>query len=312
MFAFLCPLHAIGTALRSPLVLILAWLLVTLPSLFLVYPVFEEIHQVYGKAPGASLFLDLAFDSDFVRGRPDLVLRLSGAMVLVWLGHVFIGGGVLSFTGRKDASIDIGFFAACGRLFGRNLRAVLWLIVPLVLLGWGYDVVRHMLEERLFAGEDSGARVFSWGGQFTTVASLLELVKWVFGALVVILLFVSKMVRARMALHNSSSAFKAWWATGFSALRHPLRTLIIPGILTVLWIVGMHLCGMLVVRGLEGSGELGTSQLVWGLALGQLGVLWTQVVLVAFFVAARQTVVQADPKRVRSGHGATDEPAFVL
>lgn len=269
---------ALATATLQVRTWLLGWLLVTLPAVFLVWPLLRTLQQDFDHHPGATPTLGESLDLDFARQHPELALQGGGAVLLVLLGWTFLGGGILATVGRRPGVGLSEFLAAGGRALWPGLRVLGIGLLLAVLLSWGIAGVEHWLQVSL-ADVDPGAALTS--SRFTTVAFGLELLHWLYGLGFLLLLFAAKVARAHLGVAGRSSALRAWLRAAASMLRHPLRALLMVLSLAALWLLSGWLFGILVAYG-EASGRL------WLMLLAaQLHVVVLQILLVANFLAAR-------------------------
>lgn len=282
-------LSCLATAARHPRVWLTAWLVVTLPALLLVFPVFMELRDNLDQHPGATFALNQHLDLDFARAHPEATVRAGGAVLFMILAWTFLGGGILATVGVGRRFRFSEMLAEGGRLFARNLRAVIGLLVLALLLFWGVDAFDGWLRTGLLRdSSNEPLSILGWSSPVLTPRMGLEVLQWGYGLLFLILLFASKLARARLCLYDRRSAILAWSRAVGTMVRRPVRTFMVVALLAlVLWAVPAAI-------GLA-MGWFGEDLLPM-LVLGQAGVVWYQIVLIAFFLSARRMVADADAR----------------
>ncbi|HLQ37579.1 MAG TPA: hypothetical protein VK348_07250 [Planctomycetota bacterium] len=284
MIAIRIAVGSLWSAARQLRTIGLAWLLVTLPALFLVLPVYGELRAVFDHHPGATWALDQYLDPDFARGHPAAVVRGSGALLLVLLGWAFLGGGILVADGTGGRIRTAEFFAACGRHLLANLRALGCGLVVCLLLCWGIGVLDGWLRNEVLADADPGMawQPFGLQSRWLTVESGLVALRWGYGFLFLLLLFASKLARVYLCVGGRHSAVLAWLRALLRLLRHPLRAMLVVAVLSA-----VPLLLQFAVAELLAMAPVGDD--LWWLLLGsQLHVVVLQIVLIANFHAARR------------------------
>jgi hypothetical protein len=274
-------LGSLLTALRQVRVWLPAWLLVTLVACLLVRPVWIELVAAYDHQPAATVAMNQHLDADFARERPALAVRSAGAVLFMLVLWTFLGGGILCRvgTGRRWATAD--FLADCARTLPRNLRALGIGLVLALLLGWGVDSLDGWLRRERLADSDPGAFLMGLRFRLLTLEAGLEMLRWVWGFLFLLLLFASKVARSHLCVSGRRSAALAWLSALASMARHPLRSILVVGALTLVWSGAAFAIGPLLAWA-DGSGHT-----LLLLAIGQLLVVLLQVELIAAFLAAR-------------------------
>jgi len=280
-------LFALGTALNYPRVVLTMWLMVTLPALLAVFPAVQSIDRALAHHPGARLTLDQSLDSDFARLHPEAAVGLAGGMVFVLLASAFLAGGILTRVGTgKRFSYGV-FLAEGGRLFLRNLRVLAIAVIVCAAVFWGIDNLDRWVREVWLYDADPGATLLGWHTPWFSLELGLEATRWLYGFLFVLILLLTKMAMARLAALDRRSALLAWLAAAGTVLRHPLRTLWMLVLWLALWMGVAYLIGEVTVYALE------IRQQPWlGLLSGQVGILWTQLALIALLLAARSFTVR--------------------
>lgn len=276
-------------SLRHPGVLLLAWAVVTIPAALVVLPALLLVHEKLARHPGARSTLDPALDPDLLRLGLDL--PMTGAGLFVFVAFMFLAGGILRSVGLRRRTGFSEFLADCGRCFLRNMRVLgVGTLVSLVVF-WGADVLERLVREQWWYGSDTGPiAVLGWQTRWLTREMLVEGLEWGFGLLFLGLLFVTKAAMARLCVDDRHSALAAFGRAMARCLRHPLRTALTVGLFAALWIAGSYLIGLGTAHFLEVQQEL------WvGLAFGQAFVLWSLLLVIAFFVAARRSMELDEP-----------------
>jgi hypothetical protein len=222
-------------------------------------------------------------DEDFARLHPDARLSLVGASLFVLLAFACLAGGVLAEVGRGRRFTYGGFLVSGARLLGRNLRVLVIGAVLGLLLFWGVDLLdRWIVEHGVYEWDTGPLPVIGARGPWLSLELWLDALRWLWGFLFLVLVLAAKMAMARLAVLDRRSALLAWVAALGTVLRHPLRVVLLLGGWLVCWLGVSYLIGEITVYLIEGKRQ------VWlGLAMGQLAILWTQVVLVALLLAAR-------------------------
>lgn len=277
-------LGAFAGALKHPLLLLLGWLIVTVPAALAVLPAYAATDAALSSHAGASYLADDYLDADLARLTPAITLRLTGGLAFVLLAWTFLAGGVIATAATGLRVSWRQFLITCSVNLLRNLRVILLGLLLALLLGWGADATASLLRER-WADADPGPFLSIPGLAWFGRPFVAEAVAWGFGFLFLLLLFLAKVALARLVLHDRSCALLAWLRSFGTLLRRPLRMPLTVAGFAFVWLLGSHLIGMGTAYLLE------VRQQIWlGLACGQLGVLWSQVALVAFLLAAREFV----------------------
>lgn len=295
-------LQSIVTAFRYPRVWILAWLLVTVPALLVLFPIYEVMSSELSQHPGVGFLLDQSLDSDLVRNHPELRISLIGAGLFVLLAWVFLAGGVLSTVGRVDRFSFTIFLSDGARLFLRNLRVLCIGLIPVALLFWGTDALREWLAEGPLRDTDPGSTFLPlWLFDIRWV-HVLESLLYFSGFVFMLVLFLSKVAMAHLAVGDRRSALLAWLVAIGRFLRHPLRASLLVFWLSMAFLLLPSLIGLTTAWALE------VGQNLWlGLLLGQCGVISSQLVLLAFLLSARRFLLGAEDMA-----GADSEPAVEM
>lgn len=294
-------LFSLGVAVGLPRILLTAWVLVTVPALVAVYPVYLEMDEALSPHPAAGLTLDLALDADFGRLHGPAV-PLTGGSVFVLLSFVFLAGGVLVAAGSGRKLRYSEFLAESARLFMRNLRVVLVGVLICMVLFWAVGWLDRLIRDEWVYGWDPGAvSLFGWRTRFLSLEFALEALSWFWGFLFLCVVFVSKMAMARLAALDRRCATRAWFDALRTAIRSPIRTGVFVALWALVWMGVTYLFGEVTVYLLEVRGHLG-----WGLLAGQVCILWTLVVVLAAFVAAQRLALLEEPVTERPELG---EPA---
>jgi hypothetical protein len=284
-------LRSLGTALASVRLWLLAWLLVSVPALLQVWPLWAELKQAFdhypNPHPGITLTLNEHLDPDFARQHPGLRMEFTGASLVVMLVWTFLAGGILCRVGlgRFTAS---QFLADCGRCLPRNLRAMFVGLVLLLLLCWGVDYFDAWLKGDVLADTDPGtSAAVGVESRFLTLESGLAALQWVYGALFLLVLFAGKMARASLCLQNRHSALLAWLRAFLRMLRHPFRT--VTALLTIglVWI-GTGFLLRIAMDYVDANGH--SWQL---LVLSQAFAVMLQLITIATLLVARDLMVPA-------------------
>ena len=291
---------AVALTLRFPRVLLFGYLLVTIPAVLIVWPVWAAMHEALAHHPGAVAAdgwrLDLALDGDFARQHPGLAVSVAGGGLFALVAFAFLAGGVLMSvrSGRPFSFTE--FLANGGRMLFRNLRVLLFTCVAGLLIGLAQSAFDHYVVHDLLADTPTGPLALSSG--FLSVEFGLECIQWLFGLAFVWVVLISKLAMARLAIYQTSSAFNAWFAALGKTLRRPLRTGFLAVWIVLLWLAGTHVVGEVLVRQLESSGR--TDGSLWvPFAIGQVGILWTQVIVIGSWIAARRLL--ADNRKGGAG-----------
>jgi hypothetical protein len=297
-------LVALFTALRYPGVWLALWAWVTAAALVVVLPVYRAMDAALAHHPGAASRIDQALDTDLWRETPDLTPHLTGVCVFVLLGMVFFAGGILSCLGVGKRFKFTAFVGECARLFPRNLRVLLIGFVPAVLLFWVVGFADTWLRESLLRNVNPGGPDYtSPVGRVLSLEVALDLLNWFWGLAFLLLVFISKVAMAHLAVANRSSALWAWARALRRVLSHPVLASLVIFVVGLAY-VPLFFLGHVVTHFLEIQPNL------WaGLACGQGAVMWLQVVTVAFFVAARRFLMVTAPA---VGEEAVVEPTVVI
>ena len=264
-------LRALGIALVHPRAWLTSWLVITVAAVVVVWPAFVAGRTRLAVHPGSTFRYEPYLDADFGRLVPEATLQLGGAFVFALCFGAFLAGAVLT-TVRGPVRFTFGTFLAAGaRCLPRCLRALLLLLIPLLLLGWGISALDHELSAR---------------GQDLEPGRLIPFALWVrdcvYGGLFLLLVFIGKLALADLCAGDRRCALLAWLRAAAFACRHPMRVAAPAGVLAVLWLAGTHAAGHGVAHFLEVREDL-----LLGLVFGQAGIVWSQIVLVAALVCAR-------------------------
>ncbi len=308
--AFRISLMALLTALRYPRVWLALWVWVTAAALVLVVPIYGAVDAALAHHPGASRLVDQALDDDLWRQNPALTPHLTGAAVFVLLGMVFFAGGILSCMGVGRRFRFTGFLSECARLFPRNLRVLLIGLVPATLLFWGVGFADTWLREDLLRNWDPGGPdVDSPLSRYVSLEFGLELLNWFWGLLFLLLVLASKVAMAHLVVENRSLAVWAWGKAAMRVLTSPFMASFII-VLLILAYLPLYFLGGVITSFLEAGPE---TNLWAGLACGQGGIMWLQVVTVAFFLAARKFLMETAPPSLKEAPAAVPvEPVVTI
>jgi hypothetical protein len=281
-------LWALATAFAHPRVLLAAYVVVTAAAAWLVWPVWAVLDAELAAQPGSGFLLDGVLDADFARRHPDTVLRLGGASAVVLASWALLGGGVLATVGLGRKLRFSELLSEGGAFLLRSLRVLGIGLVLAVLLAWGLGAVDRLLAERAWRDADPGVvTVFGWvPAHWCTRALALEALRWLWGLAFLVLLFTSKVALARLVVDGRRSAFLAWAHALGMVARRPWRPVLITGVLVAAWMLGSFVLGFATARLLERDRNL-----VAGLVLTQVQVLFAQGILIAFLLAARRFLV---------------------
>ncbi|MHC5064515.1 MAG: hypothetical protein ACYTG5_11150 [Planctomycetota bacterium] len=282
-------LSSLGNALRYPRVWLTAWLLVTIPALLIVYPVYLELEAEMAQNPGAGFLLDQSLDEDFLRQHPGLGSTLLGGSLFMIIAWAFLSGAVLK-TMRSDLIFGFtAFLVAGGKLFFRNLRVLVIGLVPAAALFWGTGAFQSWLMEGPLVDADPGATALPLWLFDIRWAHVQEGILYLEGLLFILLLFMSKVAMAHLAVDDKRSALLAWGLALGKILRHPLRASLLVLLLTLVFLAVPSLMGIGTAWALE------VEQNLWlGLLFGQLAVIASQIVLLASLLSARQFLSGAE------------------
>lgn len=279
-------LSAVLTALCYPRVWLTALGLVLAVSAFAVLPVFRELEDVLGHYPGAGMSPDPVTDADLSR---EVFARVSLVgptflMVVLW---ILLGGGILATVGMREKFSFTDFLADGGRLFMRNLRVIALGLPVLALVFWGLGALSNWItEDALYAEDPGNISVFGYQTHFFSWETLLFGLQVVLGFVFLLVVFASKVAMARLALDNRRSALTAWGVAIGVMFRHPLQSLVVVGLLCTISLLGTFGLGELTALFWEGQ-----QNLLAGAASGLATMVFAQVMLVAWFLAARKLLV---------------------
>jgi hypothetical protein len=195
------------------------------------------------------------------------VAGVTTAWLLVW---AFVSGGILDRYARGRPTRTAGFFAACGRHFGRFLRlGVLALLAYAVL----FEVVHPWLFETLYPRLTRGLTVERW-------AFLIRLGAYaIFGVLLIATNLGFDYARIRLVVEDRRSATGALLAGARFVRQH--RAAVRLYILNGAGYLCLVLAYALVAPGFPGSGV----RLWLTLAVGQLYVLMRHYVKLVFYAS---------------------------
>jgi hypothetical protein len=280
MNGFALAFRSLVSAAVSVRVWALCWVLVTVPALLQVWPLWGELKNALDHQPAATLTLNEHLDLDFARQHPELRMDLTGAGLMVMLVWTFLAGGILCRVGagRFPAA---GFFSDCGRCLPRNLRATFVGLLLLLLLNWGVDSLDAWLKGDVLADTDPGSFSSVAQARILTLESGLAALRWAYGVLFVVVVFAGKMARANLCVQGRRSALLAWLRAFLRMLRHPLRTLSVMLVLGAVWVGAGLVLGFAIDR----ADVNGHSWLL--LVLSQVLAVVLQIVLIASLLAAR-------------------------
>jgi hypothetical protein len=289
-------LQATLGAFGHPRVLLMFWLLVTVPALFLVWPMHQTWSEALGPHPGAAVTaLDQALDVDLARRHPDrLRLWLGGSALLVLFGAVVIGGGLLRIVGRKEPfrALDVLVEGCRGLL--RNTRVLLIGLLVALAFGWGSSALRGWMGEML-RDVEAGAVALGVGPVVVRWYQVFGLLGVIEALLFCLVLFWTKVAMARLVLRGRRSSIGAMTRAGVGLLRFPFTTAVCVVGPVVIAFVGASALGELQVRFLEAwspsDGVIDDPWIAFALAAvtSQLAVLWTLATLVVgYFLLARR------------------------
>lgn len=279
-------LSAVLAALSYPRVWLTALALVLVAGIVAALPVYRELDAVLAHYPGAGMAPDPILDSDLGREVFSRASLIGGTLLLLF-AWILLGGGVLSTVGMREKFSFTDFLADGGRLFMRNLRVVLLGVPVLLVLFWGVDALQSRVTGQLLHDQDPGSisvfglqtRVFSW-------EMLLWVMLLVLGFVFLLVVFCSKLAMARLALDNRYSAVAAWGSAIGVMIRHPVQSVLVVGLLCLVTLVGTFALGELTAYLWEGSANLPL-----GSVSALLTIAFSQVMLVAWFLAARKMLV---------------------
>jgi len=299
-------LQSIGTAFRYPRVWFMAWLLVTVPALLATYPIYESMSAQLDHHPGASFLLDQSLDADLLQIHPELNSSLFGSGLFVMLAWAFLAGGVLSTVGRAKRFSFTAFLSEGARLFLRNLRVLCIGLVPAALVFWGTDALRNSLVEGPLRDVDPGSTVLPlWFFDIRWV-HVLEALRYFEGFLFMLVLFLSKVAMARLAVGDRRAALVAWAVAIGKFCMHPLRASLLVFWLCLAMLALPSIIGIPTIRALEVGENL------WlGLLLGQVGVLASLLALLAYFLTARSFLLGAEEVAGSESEPAAEMPSRV-
>jgi hypothetical protein len=279
-------ISSVLTALSYPRVWLTAYALVLVTSLLYVFPVYEVIDNSLAHHPDAGVGLDPMLDPDLARETP-LRLSLTAGHVFMLITWILLGGGVLATVGIRDKFSFTGFLTEGGRLFMGNLRVVLLGIPLLVALFWGLGALDGWIRDDLLYDSDPGTMaLFGLQLRVSTWEFLLGVLPILWGFAFLLVLFASKLAMARLAVSDRRSALAAWFGAFLVMVRHPIQSVLIVVLLCSIWVAVVFACGELTVLFVEAAQP--AANLGLGLLTSQVGAAFTQVILVAFFLAARK------------------------
>ncbi len=290
------------TALSYPRVWISALALVLVASLLHVFPVYRAMDGVLAHYPVDALTVDPMLEPDLAREVSARVSLTAGHLFML-IAWIFLGGGILAAVGTRESFEFSNFLSEAARLFMRNLRVVVLGVPVLLILFWGLGALDTWIREDLLYDSDPGSMsLFGWQPRVATWEFLLWGLQIFWGLAFLMVVFTSKLAMARLAMDNRRSALAAWSAACFLVLRHPIQSVMTVVLLCLILIGVTFGLGELTVEFLENQGNL------WlGLLSSQAGMAFAQVVLMAFFLAARKLVAAQ-----RSPSGLVAEPVVEL
>ena len=261
-------------ALCSVRVLLLLQLGTLLPALLAVLPYALATDQALAHHPDITIPWNQALDPDLERlaGVPR-VAALGPVLVTVatWL---FLTGGIVAYAGKGKRLRMPAFMAECGRYFFRMVRVAALGLVPLLLLSFGYDHGKRLLDAQL-ADLGDPWRAF-WIRTGVDVA---------YTVLVLGIAFVGLAASALVVVGDRRSPLVAWFRALWDCVRQPLRS----G-------AGVLGAAALMAAGTAGFGRLASflleerGEVLLGLLAGQAGILWLQACGVGLLFVAREVV----------------------
>lgn len=291
---------ACATALRHPRVVLCCWVAVTAVALAVIAPAVAALDHALAHHPAAARSLDLSLDWDFARGHPEVTVRAGGACLVIGALFAWLAGGILVVVGRRRPARLRDVLAEGGGLWLANLRVLAVTGLALLVAHGGLDMLSRWMREDWLYEVEPGSVPLPLAHDGVLVG--LEAFDWLRGFVFLVVVFVGKMALARLAVSGRRSAVLAWTAALGRALRRPVRTLVLVGLIAVAWLGVGHVLGEITVRVLE------VKQRPWiGLAVGQLGIVWTQVVFVASLVAARAMIEDPVPAPEPSDPGSAPD-----
>lgn len=286
---------ALGTAATQPKTWLSAYLLVTVPAVCLVLPNAQASVDLLAHHPGATERLDGALHADLDRAL-DLDHAVGGgaAALFVAVAFAWLAGGILACVGRQHGYRWADLFAEGGRHLPRNLRALLVGGLAALLVFWGFDVFDGALRGNWLYGADPSAALLD--GRWLSLDMALEALDYLAGVLFLAIAYVTKLAMARLVLLERRGALGAWLRAALHALRHPLRTALVVIGLGALWLGASAAFGSLTAMALEDRSVAGEPMALGiGLLSGQLGILVTQVLVVATLLMARTSIASSLP-----------------
>ncbi|MCC6672555.1 MAG: hypothetical protein IT458_15935 [Planctomycetes bacterium] len=274
---------SLASAMAHPRVLLTGYAVVTLPALAVVAPAYHAWRERLDHHPAAGLHVDQLLDTDLLRHEPATVLRLAPALIVVLVLGAYLSGGAVRTVATGAPFRYESFLVEGARMFLRSLRLLAVGLVAALLLGWGMRALDAWLVGGWLHAREPG----------TWLALVPEALGLLHAVLFLTLVFTAKGALAHLAATERRSALAAFAVASGRLLRHPLQagTLILG--LALLWLLGSHGFGAATVYLLDVRG-----QVLPAFATGQLGILWTQVVILASLLAARRLVAGSGPARV--------------
>ncbi|MDP6929641.1 MAG: hypothetical protein QF412_08070 [Planctomycetota bacterium] len=276
MKAIRLALSSLTDALGRPGLILACWVTITIAALFAIFPVAMEVDRTLSSHPGANYGFDQALDADLIRLHTESLVDLKGPAIFVALALLFLSGGILSSLGKPRLTWR-EFGTACGRLFFPMFRAAIIGLLILTLWSWGAGAFRGWLFDTALRDNEP-----TMMGPIEWVSMFREGVDYLIGFGFLCVLLISKMAMAQLA-GGARSAVLAWVRATLAAFANLSSTVIVVAVLTLSWIVGSFVIGKVTTMVLEAQ------QNPWlGLLIGQFGVVWTQVMMISFFAAARR------------------------
>jgi hypothetical protein len=261
----------------------LVWLVLTLLAMPAAFAAGDVVGQDGARWPSLTR---MPADGDvFAALRLDLVLPL----ILALLFGVLVAGGVSGAVALPGTATRVReIFATGARHFFANLRVMLVFVVMALLLGWGLDRVDHWLIEEHIGDRAVSEDAFALWRLHVSYGQVLLLWDLARGFLFLLLVFASKVAIARISRGASRSAFAAAIRGLYCIVRHPWRVPVAVLLWTVVWLGGAFAFGELTVRALEVN-----SNLLLGLLLSQLGIVFAVIGWIGFVLSAREVGVPA-------------------
>jgi len=261
-------------ALGSLRVLLLLQFVTLVPALVAVMPYALAADKALAQHPDATVSWSQALDPDLERLQGLPRVAVLGTVLATLCGWLFLTGGIVAYSGKGKLLRMPSFMAECGRYFFRMVRVAVVVGVVLLLVSWGYDRGKLLLDVQL-ADQGDPWRAF-WIRSAVDVAYAL---------LVLGVSFVGLVACALLVLGDRSSALAAWFRALWDCVRQPVRST----------------CGLLGMVALAAAGTVGfgrvtsllieeRGQVLWGLLAGQAGIVWMQACGVALLFVAREIV----------------------